>query len=94
MMNTCTATRRMAYRRPVSSKAQRSDRFAYPRSQGENTFVIQWNQDVERISADSITHGPPPESAPPPEDLAPTVNEINKKIEGATYAFYRLLNIA
>ena len=53
--------------------------------------VIQLNEDVEWINADSITYGPPPENAAPLEAYAPTGNEITKKTEGPTYAVENLL---
>ena len=57
----------------------------------ERTVVIQRNQDVERIKADSITCAPPPEDAPQPEAFGPIGNDIDKNTEGPTYIVDRLV---
>ena len=54
-------------------------------------FVIQRKDDVERINADRITYAPPPENASPPEAIAPTNNDIDKKTDGPTNVVDRLL---
>ena len=57
----------------------------------DRTFVIQRNDDVERINGDRIIYAPPPEDAPLRDAFAPTADNISTNTEGPTYVVDRLL---
>ena len=47
---------------------------------------------MERVNADRVTYAPPPMNAPPPEPLEATEQEVrDKKLEGPTYIFDKIL---
>ena len=58
----------------------------------KRTFVIQRGEQVKRVNADQVTYAPPPLNAPPPEPLEATEQDVrDKKLEGRTYVFDKIL---
>ena len=52
------------------------------------TFVIQRDDEVERVNSDHVTYAPLPPDVPPPEPLEATPEDLaDKNTEGPTYLF-------
>ena len=58
-------------------------------SNDRKTFVIQRDDEVERVNSDCITYASPPPELPPPEPLEATAEDLaEKNTEGPTFLFY------
>ena len=52
------------------------------------TFVIQRDDEVERVNSDRVAYAPPTPDVPPPEPLEATPEDLaEKNTEGPTYLF-------
>ena len=52
------------------------------------TFVVQRDDEVERVNSDRVTYAPPPPDVPPPELLEATLEDlVENNTEGPTYLF-------